>query len=294
MPCREFYGQLVAPKNSAILRLYEQYVLLRVTDLRGIDVGLYDFDPDSTLYCFVVNADERILLRYGGRDDEAADKYFNEKSLQIALERGLEQHKLAREGKLPGQDRPRARFPGEYPDVKRETIDKDKCVHCHHMGSGKTRAAMAASKLDKLKDLWSYPEVGRLGITLDPERPTRVTKADGAADQAGMKAGDEIAQVAEHGVLTFGDLQERLDKVPAGAETLELTVLREGAAKKLKVKLPELWRVTKIERRSSVHALEPFPEFWGKDLDAAAKKKLGIKDQDFASEVTKFWVKTNG
>jgi hypothetical protein len=293
VPCREFYAQLVDPRNPEIRKLYDQYVLMRVTDLRGIDVGLYDFDPDSTLYTFVINADERVLLRYGGRDDAAHESYFSEKSLQRALERGLEQFQMAKAGKLGDAERPKARFPGEYPDVKRDTIDKNKCVHCHHMGSGKTRAALAVGGLDKLKDMWVYPEIGSFGISVDRDNPTVATAVEDAAREAGMKVGDEIRKIAGEAIFTYGDMQERLDKVAVDAKTLEIVVSRKDGEKELKLKLPELWRVTKIERRSSVHALEPFPEFWGKELNAAARKKLGIQQEDFACEVTKFWVKTN-
>jgi hypothetical protein len=283
----------VDPKNAAISKLYRQYVLARVTDLRGVDVGHFDFDPDSTLYTFVINADEQILLRYGGRDDESAETYFNEKSLQLALERGLAQYRLAKEGKLEPEPRAPAKTPADYPDIKRDIIDKDKCVHCHNIGSAKTKLAQAAGKLDKQVDLWVYPEVLALGITLDPEKGTVIKKVEKAAKEAGLKAKDEIVRLAGKPVLTYGDLQQRLHLVPHDARTLELVVRRGDAEETVTLKLPEYWRVTKIERRGGTHALEPFPEFWGKELDEDAKRKLGLKKEDFACEVTKFWVRTN-
>lgn len=293
MPCRAFYAGLVDPKNAAINKLYKQYVLARVTDLRGVDVGHYDFDPDSTLYTFVINADEQILLRYGGRDDASAESYFNEKSLQLALERGLEQFKLAKEGKLEKEARAPAKTPGDYPDIKRDIIDKDKCVHCHNIGAAKTKLAQGAGKLDKQIDLWVYPEIANLGITLDPEKGTVIKKVEKAAKEAGLKAKDEIIKLGGRQVLTYGDLQQRLHLVAHDAKTLELTVKRGDAEEAVSIKLFEHWRVSKIERRSFTHALEPFPEFWGKELTDDAKKKLGIKADEFAAEVTKFWVKTN-
>lgn len=285
---------MVDPKTPAIRKLYDQYVLLRLLDLRGVDVGLFDFDPDSTLYSFVLNADEQIYLRFGGRDDAGHETYLNLPALQLAMERGLEQHKLAKESKLPKPARAKPRFAGEYPDVKRDTIDKDKCVHCHHMGSGKTRSMQSAGKLDKQADLWVYPEVGPLGITLDAEKGTVIKKADGAAKDAGLKARDEIARVGTVSVLTYGDLQEALDKVPRDAKELKICIWRGKEAMWLTLKLPADWRITKIERRSFAQAVEPFPEFWGKELDKAAKQKLGIRKDEFAVEVTRFWGKTNG
>jgi len=293
VPCRAFYAGLVDPKNASILRLYNKYVLARVTDLRGIDVGHYDFDPDSTLYTFVINADEQILLRYGGRDDASAETYFNEKSLQLALERGLEQYAAAKEGKVEKEPRAAAKTPADYPDIKRDIIDKDKCVHCHNIGAAKTKLAQGAGKLNKLVDLWVYPEFGTLGITLDPEKGTVVKKVDKPAKDAGLKAKDEILKLAGKPVLTYGDMQQRLHLVPHDAKTLELVVKRGSAEETVTITLPEYWRVTKIERRSTTNGAEPFPEFWAKPMDDAAKTKLGIKKDEFAAEVGKFWVKTN-
>ncbi|MCC6465559.1 MAG: PDZ domain-containing protein [Planctomycetes bacterium] len=275
------------------MKLLKQYVCIRIADMTNVDVGLFDFDADSTIYGFALNADEHVYLRFGGRDDESAETYVNEGALKLALERGLDQHKLWQVGKLEKQPRPAAKFPKDFPDIKRDCIDKNKCVHCHHLGSGKTRQLQGANKLDKQKDLWVYPDIARLGVTLDAQKGLVVKKVDGAAKSAGMKAKDEIVKVAGRGVLTYGDLQERLDKMPADTRTLEVLVKRGDAEETCVVNLPADWRVTNIERRSYVHALEPFPEFWGRVLDDAERKRLGVGKDGMACEVTKFWVKTN-
>ena len=49
-------------------RLLQQYVTARVTRLDGINIGLFEYDWYNTVYFFVLNADEQIYLRYGGRD----------------------------------------------------------------------------------------------------------------------------------------------------------------------------------------------------------------------------------
>ncbi len=48
-----------------------QYVRVRITDMTNIDIGLFDFDGYNALYYFIMNADEQIYMRYGGRDGTA-------------------------------------------------------------------------------------------------------------------------------------------------------------------------------------------------------------------------------
>ncbi|MBZ0137708.1 MAG: PDZ domain-containing protein [Planctomycetes bacterium] len=280
------------PKGKTA-KLLKDYVCILIDDLTGVDIGLFEFDPDSTLYCFILNADEQIYLRYGGRDDSSAEKYFNEDSLEEALEKGLALHKQYGASELEKTERPKPFFPRDYPEIAKDEIAKKKCVHCHHLGQARTILLQGQGKLDKMKDLWVYPAVERLGISLDVKTGLVVDDADGAAKDAGLKKKDVITKLEGHPVHTFGDLQYLLDKHPAASETLKLTMLRKDEQVEIEIKLDKWWRVTDIARRAGTHALEPFPEFWGKPLDKGDKRKLGIDENQFGLEVTKFWVKTN-
>ncbi len=283
----------MARPSGKSLKLLSQYVCVRITDLTVVDIGLFDFDADVTLYCFVLNADEQVYLRYGGRDDTSPDAYLNEKSLHAALEKGLDLHGKWKAGELKLPARPAAKKPADYPSVKSEVIDRKQCVHCHHTGSGKTKLAASKGTLDKLKDLWVYPDAANLGLELDADTGITVAKVKGVAKEAGFKAKDEIVKVTGNAVYTWGDLQQRLHEVPHDATSLKFTVRRKGAETELEVTLPEWWRATRIERRSFVHAAEPFPEFWGRELTEDERRKYGVKPGEFGAEVTKFWVKTN-
>lgn len=278
-------------------KLLSEFVCVRLTDLTNVDIGLFDFDPDVTIYCFVLNADEQLYLRYGGRNDTSPDAYLNEKSLHAALEKGLQLHAQWQSGELKLSARPGARKPADYPSIKTEVLDKKQCVHCHHIGSGKTRLAQSKGTLDKLKDFWVYPDAEKLGLELDPNTGVTVAKLKGVAKEAGFKARDEIVKVGGKPVFTWGDLQQRLHEVAPEATTVKLTVKRKDARKdtevELEVKLAEWWRVTGIERRSIVHSSEPFPEFWGRELSEDERRKYGVKPGEFGAEVSKFWVKSN-
>lgn len=292
MDCRGFHDQLVNPK-SKIAKLLREYVCIRVEDMTGVNIGLFEFDPDSTVYCFAMNADEQIYLRYGGRDDASADGHLNGETLEIALERGLELNAKFKAGELAKTEKPAAKFPRDFPDIKNDEIAKKKCVHCHHLGGANTILLQSQNKLDRSKDLWVYPDIKRLGVELDPKKGLVLADAEGASKDAGLKKKDEITKLEGTPVYTFGDLQYRLNKHPIDSKTLKLTVLRKDEEVEVEIALDKWWRVTNIDRRSSTHALEPFPEFWGKELDKSEKRKLGIKEDEFAHEVTKFWVKTN-
>jgi predicted metalloprotease with PDZ domain len=232
-------------------------------------------------------------MRYGGRDDSSADSHQNVPSLELALTRGLEQHELWKNKKLPAPKREAPKFVKDYPEIASGPIKNGNCVHCHAIGAGQTAELIKAGKLDKRVDPWVYPDVKKLGITLDAEKGTVVKEVSGAAKKAGFAAGDEITHLNNKPVLTFADLQYQLNKVPHNASKIEFKVRRGEAAQMLKLTPEKNWRVTNIERRGSAHRLEPFPEFWARPLSEDEKKNAGLKPKGFAAEVTKFWVKTN-
>lgn len=267
---------------------------MRVTDLTGIDVGHFDFDRDLTVFMFIINADEDIYLRYGGRDDESADTYLDTESLALALELGLAEHERFAAGTWTGLPRAEPKFPRDYPQIKREQVDKGNCVHCHMIGAGETRVRQSAGSLDKLTDLWLYPDIKRLGIELDVPNGLAVRKVVGAAKQAGLRKRDQITSVAGQRVLTFADLQYALHNLPRDARRVNIGVTRRADSLGLDLELEEHWRVTRIGRRSALHALTPFSEFWGRELEPGEKRGLGLDADALACEVTKFWVDTNG
>ena len=59
----------------------------------NVDIGLFDYDRNNTLYFFMLNADEQIYMRYGGRDSQSPDTYLHLSSLELAAKQGLELHR---------------------------------------------------------------------------------------------------------------------------------------------------------------------------------------------------------
>src|SRR5262245_26488095 len=92
-----------------------QYVCVRITRMDGVDIGLFDYDRYNTLYFFILNADEQIYMRYGGRDADSQDSYLNLDSIELALEKGLELHKKYQAGEIAKTERPKPMFPNDFP-----------------------------------------------------------------------------------------------------------------------------------------------------------------------------------
>ena len=119
---------MLTDENTKRGRLLQQYVTARITRMDRINIGLFDYDRYNTLYFFALNADEQIYLRYGGRDVQSATTYLNLESLELALERGLELHRLYLDGKLPKKPVPEPRYPHEIPALYERTTERGRCV----------------------------------------------------------------------------------------------------------------------------------------------------------------------
>lgn len=262
-------------------QLLSKYVCVRVTELNGIDLGLFDFDGMNTIYFFVLNADEQIYLRYGGGENSSKsanrplDEFLSTPSFELALQLGLRQHKLYQQGKLPKQPRPPARFPREVRSIKVNYIDKGKCFHCHfprHYGWGDQDAL---GKFDKLKEVWVFPELTKIGIHVDVDKGVVLKKTDGAVREAGMRPGDKILAINDRTVLTYGDLHYRYHKVPFDAKRVKFTIRRNTAERDIRVSLPKDWRVTDVGHR--IWRLRVSPGFHANGISPSAQKRSGLK-----------------
>jgi hypothetical protein len=275
--------------DSPVGKLQQQFVRLRIVNMAEVDVGLFDFDFDTTFALFIINADRNVYLRYGARTDAGADVMLSTKSLELALQRGLALHERWTSGdlKLPPPPQP---LPAQsYPNVA-NVVKKNQCVHCHQVGEGKALELIGREGFDKKSMPWIFPDPARLGLHIDPDDGILLAGTSATAAAAGIEAGEKVQRVGETGVSTFADIQHALHQVPTGARRVSITTDQ----KTLLVALPPYWRVTDINRRSIGHRMTPFPEFWGKALSADEKKKLGVDPEGFATRVTKFWTNTHG
>jgi serine protease Do len=251
----------------------------------GVDIGLFDRDWHNTLYFFALNADEQIYLRYGGRDSRSQDSYLNLNSLELALQQGLELHRLYREGRLQKTERPKPLFPREIPLLVERTAAINRCVECHLIGDFLNIQRERNGTLDKLSHMYRSPDIRTIGIELDVPKGLVVKQVSGPVESAGMHPGDRIVELEGTPVWTFGDLQYRYDKVRRDARSASLAVERQGNRIPLKVALPERWWWTDITYRES--SVDPRVYFDSRPLTDAEKQELGLRRDGFASTVTR-------
>lgn len=284
MEGRVFDAQVVlSPKDSPLGKVMSQYVCVRVVRMDDVDVGLFDRDWNNPIYFFVLNADEQIYMRYGGRESQSPDTYNSLDSLQLALEQGLVLHQRYLQGSLPKQPRPNPLFPREMPLLVERTFAQHQCVECHLIGDFQNIQRERDGKLDKLSQLYRSPDIKTLGILLDVPKGLVVKQASGAVAAAGMKPGDRIVAWNGTPVFTFGDVQYRYDKVDRHATSIAITVDRSSQSVDLHVDLPPRWWWTDLRFRQS--SVDPRLDFEDRPLTRDEKQKLGLPHDGFASQV---------
>lgn len=259
------------------------YICVRIIRMDNVDIGLFDYDRNNTLYFFLMNADEQIYMRYGGRDGRSPDSYLSLDSLALAAEKGMELHRQYQDGKLAKAPRPTPSSPRDFPLLVERTFKQNACVECHLIGDFQNLHREKDGTLDKLVHLFRSPDIRTLGIELDVPKGLVLKQASGAAQTAGLRAGDRISKWEGDTVWTFADLQYRYDKVPRTAKSVGVTVDRGGEAKELTVALPALWWRTDTRYRQS--SIEPRSYFEDRALTAEEKAKYGLRADGFASQV---------
>jgi hypothetical protein len=276
---------VLSPLDSNRGKLLGQYVCARIVRMDDVNVGLFDRDWNNTTYYFILNADEQIYLRYGGRDSRSPDTYLNLSSLELALQNGIELHRRFLDGKLPGARRPAPLYPRDIPLLVERTFAHRACVECHLIGDFQNLAREQEGKLDKPADLYRSPDILTLGIQLDVPKGLVVKDARGSAAAGGMKPGDLIRDLNDTPVWTFADLQYRYDKVPRTARQIRIGIERDGVRRELTIELPERWWWTDVTFRQS--SVEPRVYFDSRPLSPDEKSSLGLAADGFASEVTR-------
>ncbi len=256
---------------------------VRIPKMDDVDIGLFDYDRNNTLYYFILNAEEQIYMRYGGRDPASDDTYLNLSSLETALQQGLELHRRYQRGELQKAERPKPLFPREFPLLAERTIARNACVECHLIVDFQNIQRERDGALDKMTHLYRSPDIKTIGIDLDIPKGLVVKEARGAVQAAGMKPGDRITGLNGTTVWTSGDLQYYYDKVDRRAERVEIAVDRGGKPVDLAVALPKLWWVTDIGFRQST--VDPRVYFESRPLTEAEKREQGLKPDGFASQV---------
>lgn len=274
---------MLTPLSSPRGKLLSQYVCARIPSLEGIDIGLFDYDRHNALYYFILNADEQIYMRYGGRDASYPDAYLDLASLEIALQLGLERHRLYTEGNLKRRPRPAPLFPRDIPLVRSEVLGRGRCIECHLVADFQAQGLEIEGRLDKLRDMFVYPDIHSIGIELDVPKGLVVKDAFGPARMAGVLPGDKIVAIEGTPVLTFGDFQHFYNKLSRDAAQVRITLERDGGEIDSAVRLPSQWWWTDLEHR--YWSIDPILPFRTRRLSVRELEDGGFDVAGFAAEI---------
>ena len=67
-----------------------------MTYLRGANIGLFEYDYDQTWMSFFLDADGRVISRYGSRDSTSADSHNTPAGLRNTMHEVLAAHQETR------------------------------------------------------------------------------------------------------------------------------------------------------------------------------------------------------
>jgi hypothetical protein len=271
--CQQFDEQVVR-LDAEIATIARDFVLARVTDMRGVDLATVRFDYDLTWAAFVLDADGHVYARYGSREGDSAEDHLSLAGLKHTLRKALAAY---RRGEKPPADRPEpAKTVEQYPAAKR--LRDTACIHCHQVNDFRIDERVAAGTWTKA-DVWAYvyPPPRTVGLTMDVNQGDRIkaVAADSAAARAGLRARDVIQRLDGRPVASIADLMYGLHLAPA-AGSVAIVFERDGAERTATLTLPDGWKKSDISWRPSVWSLPPAPGVRGQDLSAAEKAALGL------------------
>jgi hypothetical protein len=277
---RDFDTQVVCHDQN-FAKLSEKFVLLRMSHMRGVNIGLFTFDYNENWMGMFLDADGRIYARYGSVDPDTRESHNTVEGLLHTMEAVLALH--AKEPK-PAYTPPKAYRPEEIPAMP--AYAKHSCIECHMVQTG-LNGQIHKDNAFRRDSLWVYPPPDNLGIKLDHQRGNviRDVVADSFAAKAGLKPGDVVVKVDRGLVLSAADFRFILNKVEAKSK-LPVEVEREGKPLTVVLDLEGDWRrISPVRQRAFQNYMRTrtdFPQWIFHPLKPAEKAERGIAKENLA------------
>jgi hypothetical protein len=264
--CAEQLDEQVARQGSPLEELEQQFVCVRLVQMKGVDLHLFQFDRDLSFAVLLMNADGTVYGRYGtrARISRTENSHISLASFEKALQRALELHRQypANQNQLAGKRASGGEYrrADEMPHLRQHLSGPttvQNCIHCHMAGEGEVGRKLELGKLTA-GDIFVYPLPENLGLRMDVDHGLLVkTVTPGSpAAQAGVQPGDEIVTLQGQPLVSQADIQWVLHHLPWEG-TLDLTLRRGGQTLEKRLALDAGWKMTDVTWRESLWSIRP-------------------------------------
>lgn len=274
------------PSDSAILRQAAQYVPLRISSLKSVDLETFRFDYDLQFAALVIDPrDGATLARWGTRDSESDSERISAAGLAFTLREAFAAYKHRTPSR---QSHPAPQTLMDDPVFTTTARAREDCSHCHYAYDAEIARLRRNGIFTKAR-LFRYPLPETIGLTLDKDRGNRIVSVlpGSPAKRVGLQAGDTLTSVAGTAVYSSADLQYALDTV---SDPGKVTVGYSRSGKpptSTILSLPQGWRAREdISWRPSQGGVPPFLGTWEKPLSTDEKSCLGISPARLALRIT--------
>jgi len=273
----------VVRQDAELQKLEQQFVCVRLVQMKGADLRLFQFDYDQSWAVLFLNAEGTIYGRYGTRagDKKNATTHISVPSFKKALERALELHRgyPSNKAQLAAKRGPEPRYsvaeqmPGLRDRALGPTTPKN-CIHCYMVGE-ELRKLKYAEKSLVPADIWIYPLPENLGLKMDVDDGLRVEKviSNSAALRAGLEVGDELLTMNRQPLVSQADIQWVLHHAPVETK-IAVTLRRNGQILDKTIALSGNWKESDLSWRESSWSFRP--SLWTIPLSDVEKKKRNI------------------
>ena len=255
---------MAANQDPELSALLDRFVRVRLVQMGGVDLNIYQFDPLLSWALFFMNGDKTIYGRFGTaspkakRSEKDSNRNHTMAGMKAALTGALKLHEQyasdrAAMGRRLAQKtgpKPLWRYAEKTPAAKkygrmtRVRGKKGGCVHCHEVQRVAIDSYFMKKKPLPDRMLWMYPHPEVVGLSLSRDHNARVTSVapDSAAARAGLRRGDDIVSFVGQPLVSIADFQWVLHISPDEGGTLPITVSRNNESVDLELKLSPLWR----------------------------------------------------